>query len=176
MRKSLKVLVSIVCVFAIFIVSYTPALAAAAYSNTGISTNVSDSQFIKMMEDMGYTDEEVSYILELEQERRENSTTKAISLSAFPTNPYVGQKYTQEYSTIYWSTLGTVSAASIAAALVKAGVVGVIATIIAAGLINQWVENKTSRGFIMSIQYVYGETNDGVPGWNMGMWSSKLVY
>ncbi len=175
MKKSLKVLVSIVCVFAIFISSSAPALAATIYSSPGISVNVNDSHLIKMMEGMGLTDEEISYLKELEYERRENENPFPNSLlRAIPKNPYIGQKHTETYS-LHWSTI-TMTTAGIAGALVKSGVALAIAMVVAGAIVNEVQERADTKGFKVSIQYVYGETNDGLLGWNMGYQSWSYLY
>ena len=166
MKKSFKVFVSIVCVCAIFISSYTPVLAASMYSRSEISLGVNDNQLIQMMRDMGLTDEEMSYIMKLEYERREKSTSGQISTMAFPKNPYIGQRHTERYS-LHWSTI-TMTISGVAGALIKGGVGAGLALVLAGAIMNEYEERLDSKGVTITVQYVYGETNDGLLGWNVG--------
>ncbi len=173
MKKSVNVLVSIFCVCAMLISLSAPTIAASIYSSSNIGVDVNDSQLIQMMEDMGFTDGEISYIMELEYERRENPFPKSLS-RGFPKNPYIGQKYTATYR-VHFSTI-TMTVSGIAGALIKGGVGAGIAVVLASAILNEWQENLDAKGVEVSIQYVYGETNDGVLGWNMGRQSWSLFY
>lgn len=66
--------------------------------------------------------------------------------------------------------------AGILAALIGGGVAAGAAMAIANGDLNEVLEDADAVGVWVKTKYIYGTTNDGVPGWIYGPATYGLLY
>lgn len=62
------------------------------------------------------------------------------------------------------------------AILVRKSVLLSVAVVIAGAILNEAGERHDAEGVDITINYVYGVTNDGVLGWNTSLWDLELFY
>lgn len=129
------------------------------------SENVSDEELIEKMQDMHLSQEQISYIMQLEYNRRSqtnrpNITTRSLS------SPEIGDVNYETYR-IHFSTM-EITLFGILGALVGGGVGAGIALTLANAIFNEKSENMDKTGVEITVKYIYGYTNDGVLGWITG--------
>lgn len=132
-----------------------------------------DDELIQSMQALGLSDTEIGYILQLEHTRVASPSGNP-SLWGFPSNPKVGDVH-YETIDVHFTTVG-VTTAGILAALIGGGVAAGVAMAIANGVLNEVLEDADATGVWVKIKYIYGTTNDGVPGWIYGPATYGLLY
>lgn len=129
---------------------------------------------LQAMKDLGLTETEISEILALE---KANLSSPLGVMRRFPPNPKVGDTYTHSFRVSKGTIIqGGGTVAKIIATLVAHGTPAPIAIPIATFISSLLADNVAFAGVKITIKYVYGTTNDGVLGWNVGPTSWELYY
>lgn len=111
----------------------------------------------------GLSDADILHLIEVE---RQSLTQNAHGVTFFR-RPRVGE---QKKRTLYisTSTLLTAGSSALEAILAANGVPLGVAAYLFPVLMGVIGDNTSVKGVYITVTYVYGETNDGVPGWNVG--------
>ena len=181
MKKIARSLISCVCACALLTVPVVNTAFAAQHSTQGIYyytmnqkayEQMTDVELIQKMKDMGLSDKDIDYIMQLEYARRR--AAPSMVLNGFPSNPKIGDYHTETYH-IYFTSVST-TLSGVIGALVGGGVGAGIAMAFAQGILNNWLENQDAKGVDVSIEYYYGPDNNGSIGWTPGYTSWSLFY
>ena len=174
-------MISCVCACALLTVPVVNTAFAAQHSTQGIHyytmnekayEQMTDAEVVQKMKDMGLSDKDIDYIMQLEYARRR--AAPSMVLNGFPSNPKVGDTYTQTVK-IGFSTIDT-TVTGIMAALVSADVPAAVAILAAGAILAVYHDNLDAEGFIFTVEYYYGPDNNGSLGWTPGYTTVDLYY
>jgi len=131
-----------------------------------------ETELIQQMNVLGFSQEEVNTILQLEEERLQKLSS-GITPYGFPSNPKEGDWHYETFD-IHLSTI-SVTVSGIAGALIAKGVGATLAIIAANAIMNEIIEDSGYEAIKVTMSYRYGMTNDGVPGWSYGPVTWELI-
>lgn len=128
---------------------------------------------------LGISEEEYQEAMNVLETYEDSYSTR--SANGFPSNPQEGDTYVSTVSIpiALLSSLGvingTASLADVVAAIQGVGTVSPIAVVALAGvIISLGAQMAGYNTLVCEIHYVYGITNDGVLGWNVGPIYTRL--
>lgn len=193
-KNLLKKIISCVCVTSLIMIPYCANAFASSPSSSQNQMSFSEVQeFEKMTNDElkeymlshGYTETEANNVMdaiEIQNSQRMNQlhnprsfsnsrVTLSSSNGGFPDNPYDGQRCQMTY---YLDADNIHSVADLSLKMIQAGVPGIIAVAIAAGVYAQGFTSPSTTGAWITVDYLYGITNDGYEGWTPGYCSWGL--
>lgn len=180
MKSTVKRLVSGMCVCALLTVPVVNTAFAAQYTVqnvtfSAINKNITimkmtDKEIIQKMKDLGVTNSEISYIMQLEKKNREalrqQENSVRITAAKFPSNPKIGQKVKQVYK--IGVATGSFTVGSVIGWLVGGGVPVTLAVGMASAILADLAADHDIKGIKITAEYVYGYTNDGELDWVQG--------
>lgn len=180
MRKTSKTVSLCLCAALFATSALTPVYAANHIPSKTTLLSISsdylqmnDEELIQIMRAYDYSPSEIEMLLEAEHARVAANKSQ-MAQRGFPSNPQIGDHYTSKVQ-IHFDTAVT-GAASIATLLVAGNVPAAVAIVVADMIWKEYQHNLSATGVAVTIDYVYGYTNDGILGWNAGETNFRFLY
>lgn len=124
--------------------------------------SLTDAQLKQEFLNMGLTEQDADTLISLKNAELYAKQTK-VSARAFPSNPSIGDTYTQVVR-VSVKTISTV--ADVYSILIASSVPALAASIIAGIVFDYIMEHAGINGVEVTIEYYYGADNDGEIRWN----------